>query len=232
MVKNVKQFGDSFTLAQSLAAVVASDLQSALKQRPRASLMVSGGKTPIPFLNALSAAPLDWSAVDVSLTDERWVDVDHEDSNEALVRKQLLRGLAAAARMIGLKNAAATPSEGEAECEARLSAMARPFDVATLGLGEDGHTASLFPQSPQLAAAAAMDSKRLCMGVDPVTAPYPRMTLTVPALFNSRHLIIFFVGEKKYEVYKRALEAGPTMALPVSLLLHQKNIELDVYWSF
>jgi 6-phosphogluconolactonase len=225
------EFHDMAMLAASLATTVVSDLQSALTAGRRASLIVPGGKTPAAFMDALSAAHLDWSAVDVSLTDERWVDVEHPDSNEALVRDHLLRGPAAAAHMVGLKTSAATPDQGEAECEARLSALARPFDVTILGMGEDGHTASLIPGAPKLSAALAPDSGRLCMSINSMAPQGLRMTLTLPALLASRRIIILFAGAGKHDVYRQALETGPIAALPVSYILHQAKFSVDVYWS-
>jgi 6-phosphogluconolactonase len=230
-VPNEFKFADSAALAASLADSIAANLRIALVEHGRASLVVSGGRTPAPFQMALSGHELDWSKVWVTLADERWVDADHADSNEALVRRHLLRDRAVHARLVGLKNAAATPFQGEAECESSLLALPRPFDVVVLGMGDDGHTASLFPQAPQLAKALDMDSGRLCIGVDPVTAPYARMSLTLPALLASRRIAILFHGAAKYDVYRRALQAGPVEALPIRSVLHQHKVPVDVYWS-
>ena len=228
---NEFHFDNSGTLATALAESVASGLRAAIAARGRASLVVSGGRTPGPFQMALSGHELDWAKVWVTLADERWVDTDHADSNEALVRRYLLRERAIDARLVGLKNAAATPFLGEAECESSLAALPLPFDVVLLGMGDDGHTASFFPRAPQLAKALDMDSGRLCIGVDPVTAPHARMSLTLPALLASRRIVILFNGAAKYDVYRRALQAGPVEALPIRSVLNQHKVSVDVYWS-
>ena len=142
-----KEFQDSPALVAALANQVAGLLRAAIKERGRASLVVSGGATPVPFFAALSAQALDWQQVTITLADERWVDPADPDSNEQLVRRHLLQNRAAAARFVGLKTGAITAVQGEKECGARLALVPRPFDALILGMGNDGHTASLFPQA-------------------------------------------------------------------------------------
>ena len=143
------------TLARDLADITAARLRAAVSARGAASLVVSGGRTPAPMFRALRACELPWERVTVTLADERWVPADAADSNERMVRAELLQGAAAAARFVGLVNAAPTPEAGRAATDAALRAIPRPFDVVMLGMGNDGHTASLFPDAPALAAALA-----------------------------------------------------------------------------
>jgi 6-phosphogluconolactonase len=224
------RFESAAALAQALAIHVAEDLRAALRSRGRASLVVSGGRTPAPFFAALSQQTLDWAKVWVTLADERWVDESDADSNAALVRKHLLQRQAAGANFVPLKNSAATPAQGEKACEAAIAAMPRPFDVVLLGMGDDGHIASLFPQAPQLKEALAMDSDRLCMAIDPLTAAHPRISLTLPALLASRRVIVLFSGAGKWAVYQRALQPGPAEALPVRAMLRQSEVPVEIYY--
>ena len=224
------RFDSTDSLAQALATSVAADLSAASHARGRASLVVSGGRTPAPFLAALSRHALEWAQVWVTLADERWVGEDHPDSNAALVREHLLQNRAAQANFVPLKNPAATPTQGETACAEALKTMPRPFDVVLLGMGDDGHTASLFPQAPQLAEALALDSGKLCLGMDPVTAPHPRMTLTLPALLASRRIVVLFSGSGKWAVYQQALQPGPVAALPIRCVLRQTQVPVEVYY--
>jgi 6-phosphogluconolactonase len=225
------RFDSAQALAQALAQSVAAELRAALQARGSASLIASGGRTPAQFLTLMSQQELDWTKVWVSLADERWVDEDHPDSNAALVRKHLLQNYAVGANFVPLKNAAATTAQGESACTKALEAMLRPFDMVLLGMGDDDHTASLFPQAPHLAQALAMDSGQPCLGVDPVTAPHPRLTLTLAALLASRRIAVLFTAAGKWALYPQALQPGPVEALPVRAVLHQDRVPLEVYWT-
>ena len=139
-------------LAEKVAALLAADIQA----RGKASLVVSGGRTPMGFFHLLSQQLLDWSSVTVTLADERWVDADHQDSNEKLVRENLLINEAHQAQFISLKSAAKNAVDAESECEQAL-ASAGQFTVVILGMGDDGHTASLFPGTEALALGSGYE---------------------------------------------------------------------------
>ena len=145
------KFADGDSLSRALSRRLAANLQAAIAARGLASLVVSGGKSPIKLFELLRAESLDWSKVCVALADERWVDPTDPDSNEKLVRDVLLKQAAAAARFIGLKNGAPTPDLGAVSAWETFARVPRPFDAVVLGMGDDGHTASLFPHSPNLA---------------------------------------------------------------------------------
>lgn len=226
-----KEFKDSDTLVAVLAAQVAELLRSAIKERGRASLVVSGGSTPVPFFAALSELVLDWGKVVITLADERWVDPAAADSNEHLVRLHLLQNRAALASFVGLKTVSATAVQGEKECAERLALLPRPFDALILGMGNDGHTASLFPQATRLGEALALDSGKLCMAITPPVAPHERMTLTLPALLHSRQIILHLVGPDKRAVYERALANGPVEEMPIRAVLGQTTSPVTVFWS-
>lgn len=224
-------FDDPLELASSLAESVADDLRNAVECRDAASLVVSGGSTPRPFFERLRRQSLDWPKVWVTLADERWVPVDHEASNERLVRQGLHVGAASAARLMGLKTPHATPEEGCEACERALSALPRPFDIVVLGMGGDGHTASLFPGAKNLAVGLDPQNPSLCLPIHPPDAPHPRLSLTLSALVAARRLILHITGESKWQVYQRALEAGPVDELPIRAVLRHASEPVEVYWA-
>ena len=225
------EFNNQSALVAELTARIGNTLIDAINTRGCASLAVSGGTTPVPMFEALSRVDLAWDKVVISLVDERWVDVSAHDSNENLVRSHLLKNKAAAARFIGMKTAALTVDEGEKECSERLQSIPMPYDILVLGMGGDGHTASLFPGAEKLASAVDMSSGCICMGIAPVTAPHERMTLTLPAILNSRDIILHISGEEKRKVYEKAMSEGPLAEMPVRFVLQQARVPVTVYWA-
>lgn len=223
------RFADRRTLARELARTIAADLGAAVRERGEASLVVSGGSTPEPLFVALRREPLRWERITVTIADERWVALDDPASNERLIRRFLLKGQAGKARWIGLKNAAPTPEEGREACERALAAIARPFDVVVLGMGEDGHTASLFPAAVNLAAGLDPAAGASCLPVRPPRAPHARMSLTAAALLNSRRLVVHITGAAKWTVYQRALGPGPVQELPIRAFL--RAAPREIYWA-
>ena len=193
--------------------------------------MVSGGRTPIPFFSALARMPVDWGKVTIGLVDERWVSVDHEDSNERLVRETLLVQGAAAAIFVPMKNRAISAVAGQPACEDAIAGLPRPFDVVVLGMGNDGHTASLFPKAPQLATALDRALPALTIATDPVTAPHERMSLTQRGLLVSRRVVLLLSGHAKWQVYQRARQPGSLFEFPVRTVLDQSEVPVHVYWS-
>ena len=224
------RFDSIESLTSALAAAVASDLGRAIERRGRASLMVSGGQTPAPFFSALTRRPIDWSKVVVGLVDERWVAPDHVDSNERLVRQTLLSQQGSAATFVPMKNAATSAAAGQPACEWAIAAIPRPFDVVVLGMGNDGHTASLFPQTAELAMGLNPANPALTMASVPVTATYERMSLTLRGLLDSRRIVLLISGSAKWRVYQRARQPGPASELPVRAALEQSTTPVDVYW--
>lgn len=223
------RFPDRGALALELAQRVARDLRARIADAGSASLVVSGGSTPRPFFDQLCRQTLPWDRVRITLADERWLPADHPDSNERLVREALLRDHAHEATLIGLKTPHATPEEGREACEQALSAIPRPFDVVVLGMGGDGHTASLFPDAAELAAGLDPASERACLAVHPPAAPHPRMSLTLPALLDARRLVLHITGDGKWQVYQQALAPGPADELPVRAVLRSGQVE--VWWA-
>jgi 6-phosphogluconolactonase len=228
---NLLTFPDRKNLVKDLAEQIGKLLTAGITDNGRASLAVSGGSTPVELFEQLSGMDLSWRDVVITLVDERWVEPTEDDSNEHLVRSHLLKDKALAATFIGMKNSAATASAGEKKCEQKLHKVPRPFDVLLLGMGNDGHTASLFPGAEKLSLATDMDSTKTCMGIAPLTAPHERMTLTLPAILDSRHIFLHITGQEKYDVLQEALTEGPTVEMPIRFILRQQTTPVSVFWT-
>ena len=221
-------FDNTTALDHALADVVAARLAAGIAARGAASLVVSGGRTPVGMFERLSCAALRWDAVTVTLADERWVAADHADSNERLVRSHLLRNAAAAARFVPLKNEAATPEAGAAATAVALGSMAHPFDVVLLGMGDDAHTASLFPGAAEL--QNGLTTTAACLAVHPPHAPHARMSLSLHSLLNSRSIVVQIAGAGKRSVLERAAQPGPVASMPIRAILQQRTAPVEIYW--
>ncbi len=227
----MKKFSDRTILVKELAAEIGVMLQKGIADNGQASLAVSGGSTPISLFENLAMLDMPWQHITIFLVDERWVEPTEDDSNERLVRSHLLQNKAAAATFIGMKNKAKTAGEGEGECEARLQTIPQPFDVLILGMGNDGHTASLFPGAKKLAAATALDSGRTCMALAPLTAPHERMSLTLPVILAARQIYLHIVGQEKKDVLAKAMAEGSRQEMPIRFILQQSSASFDTYWA-
>jgi 6-phosphogluconolactonase len=222
-------------LAQALALRIAAELKQAITERGRAVLAVSGGRSPIALFQSLSRIALDWSQVTVTLVDDRCVPCTHEASNALLVRTHLLQGEAARAQLLALVPQAQTPLPPlQALRDAADQALhdLGPADVMVLGMGSDGHTASLFPGATELAAALDERNPRTCIALSPnplpPEAPYPRLTQTLAHILSSRQLLLPVAGADKLATLERAL-AQRTEALPISFVLHQTRTPLALW---
>lgn len=218
------RYADGQRLIGELVRDIAFRLQQAVAERGRALLAVSGGRSPIPLFHALRDIDLPWAEITVTLVDERCLPADHPDSNANLVCQHLLAGPAAAARFVPFFDKIYDRDEQSLEglCAAvneRLAGLAWPLDVAILGMGSDGHCASLFAGSPGFEAAIDLEHEAPCSLVYPAHAPYPRLTLTLRTLLAARHRLLQFSGADKIAVYERA-QMGADPHLPISLLLH------------
>lgn len=223
------EYADAGTAATALALHVAGHLKADLAERERAVLVVSGGKSPVPFFRALAAQPLAWERLIVTLADERWVPPDHPDSNEALVRRHLLVGRAAAARLVPLWSAAASPEAAAQALAPVFAALPHPFSQVVLGMGEDGHVASLFPDAPEL--REGLRTQEPALAVHPGRAPHPRLSLSLSGLLQSRDLALLVSGEAKARLLERALGEGAVEDLPVRAILRQSAVPVSVFWA-
>jgi 6-phosphogluconolactonase len=178
-------------VADAFAQLVANELHS--------SIALSGGETAEECYRALRNAPVDWSAVDVYYGDERFVPPDHSDSNEGMTRRALLDAVTVRAVH---PMYSPVPIEDAARAYDALVRSAPPIDVVHLGLGPDGHTASLFPGSPSLA-----ETERLVVATGDAAHPHPRLTFTFPAIARARLVIVTVAGTEKRDAVER-IRAG------------------------
>lgn len=217
------EYPDAEMMMMRLADVLASQIKQALLTHDRASLAVPGGTTPGPIFDTLCAVDLDWSRVDVLLTDERWLPETSDRSNTALLRRRLLVNRAAAAQLIPLYADAPAPEDRLADLTAGLAA-ALPLSVVLLGMGADMHTASLFPGADQLELALTGDAPLVAMRAP--GAPEPRITLSAAVLnaAMARHIVI--VGAEKRAALDQAQGLDPQDAPVVSVLK-----DATVHWA-
>jgi 6-phosphogluconolactonase len=204
---------------RAAADMVGAALGSALAQKGSAALAVAGGRTPREAFRLLAAKPLDWARITVTLVDERWVDAASADSNERLVRENLLQGPAAAARFLPMK-ADLSPNLAAAQFSERLPTG--PFDAILLGMGDDGHFASLFPGSPALDAGLDPAAQARCFAVpagEPAP-PQPRLSLTLAEIARAGLIVMLAKGAAKQRMCDLAIEPGvDSRQLPLAALL-------------
>jgi 6-phosphogluconolactonase len=227
----LKRFGSAQALESEVARDIAAQLAQAIAARGHASLQVSGGHSPMRLFQELSTQALDWSRVSIALVDERWVEPTDPGSNERMVREALLRERAAAAHFVGLKNSASSPDLGAATAWSASAHITRPVDVTVLGMGDDGHTASLFPGSPNLERALDPEAPEGYIGMWSPTAPHERLSLNLSSLLDSRRIWIFLLGEAKWRTYMHARGPGPIEEMPVRAVLRQECVPVEVVWA-
>lgn len=219
-----RRFTDRGALDRALAQHVCARLKDDIDARGEASLAVSGGNTPRQLFRLLANLALDWSRVTITLVDERQVSPDSTDSNERLVRENLLQNQAGSATFIGLHS---DHADALPELARRVAAIPRPFSVVILGMGADGHTASWFPRASNLRNLLDPDNPAELANSDPVTAPYQRTTLTLAAVLNSREIIVHISGKEKAAI----LTEAPARAYPIAAVLEQDNTPVSIWWA-
>lgn len=234
-------FDDPVVQADALARAVGDALAARLNAGPagtsagagiavatphgRATFAVSGGSSPRRFLQVLACQPFDWSRIDLTLVDDRWVPHDDKDSNVRFVRENLLRDAAAPARFTPLVDIARAPADQIAWLNA--SPLPALPDVAVLGMGEDGHTASIFADAPEW--HEAITTERRFVLVHPGAAPHARVSWSMSALKRIDRLFLLIAGKSKLDVLENA--AASPLDTAISKLAHDKGVTLDVYWS-
>lgn len=230
-------FESKAVLYEALHAAIATDVAETLAFNEKALLLASGGSSPAPVYRALSLQALPWQRINVALVDERWVDLHESGSNEALLADSLKQNQALNVDLYGMKNQAPTASEGWSECEARYQALPWQGAVALLGMGPDGHTASLFPDSAGLNHALATDDLVAPINAiqsDVTGALTERMSLSLSALARCKKLYLLITGTEKKQVYERAKEDAQIPGahpLVISHLLARSDINLQVFWA-
>ena len=182
----INYFKQRELLDAKLAEEVAGLLSQAIAEKGKASIAVSGGSTPKGFFKALSEKDIPWNKVTITLADERWVNIDSDASNTRLVHENLLQNKAQSAKFFHVKQGGLLCDETLADLNLAANTSLLPLDVLILGMGEDGHTASLFPCSDQIKQALSVDNTNSLMKVVPKTAPHERITFTFASLSQSK----------------------------------------------
>lgn len=209
--------------AREFASALGSIIDKAISARGRALVAVSGGNTPRRVFKHLAQYPIDWKRVTITLTDERWVAASDNDSNELLVRSCLMEGAAASSSFVPLYGGEKTPAAGQAACELRLKSLCLPFDAVYLGIGADGHMASLFPGAP------VANGNSLCLPVPSSKSRVARMSMSLPALLNTRHLMLLYSGAEKHDIYLQAKNVAALHKVPISHIFAQPKTPVTVF---
>jgi len=219
------EFTSSTDCVDAMVRDIGNELQREVNETGSATLAVSGGRSPIPLFQALAQADLPWRQITVALVDERHVPLDHPDSNEKLVRSYLLQNKAALAKFAGL----VSDPDDIAASVTHSNTLSGNLTVVILGMGDDGHTASLFPEAPQLTEGLARDQAKRYLHMTPGLAAHERISMTLAAMLGSKRIVLAIAGGHKRRVYEEAAKQV-TAALPISHIIAQKEVPLDVYW--
>ena len=208
---------------------IVNALHRRLETHNSAAVVVSGGTTPAPVYGYMAHKDLDWHRVHVLLSDERWVPADHPDSNEKMLRGALERSRASYAKIVSFFDATSSIDERCAELDDEIEGLPLPFTSALLGMGTDGHFASLFPDASNLQAAVDLESTHSFVPVETANSAHSRVSMTLPALLRTDEILLLISGEEKRAVLEQATEPGSE--LPVAHLLRQRRTPVDVFWA-
>jgi len=226
-VARVFEFDTRDAASAAVAARIAGLISAQIDRNDKATFVVSGGTTPAKCFDYLSSYSLDWDKVQVALSDERWVPYDHEDSNERLVREALLKAEAAAASVLSIYQDDLSVDE---RCDSLQSQFPESgFACSMVGMGADGHFASLFPDADSLEAGLDFDNKRFYIPVLTAASRHPRVSMTLGALLKSAEILLLIFGTDKLGVYEKARAGDSTY--PIAALLGQQAVPVSLYWA-
>lgn len=223
----VLKFESRDAASAAAAARIAGLVGAQLEREKQATFVVSGGTTPARCFEYLSGYELEWKNVQVVLTDERWVPGNHADSNERLVREKLLKDQAGEGRILSLYQGDLSVDE---RCDSLQSELkGKRFAIAMVGMGKDGHFASLFPDADSLKTGLKPENRLFYIPVRSGASPHPRISMTLGALLQSDEILLLVFGEEKLAVYESA-KAG-NANYPVAALLNQPAVPVNLYWA-
>jgi 6-phosphogluconolactonase len=229
----IETFADGRAWADACAARLTDALAAALTETGKAVFAGSGGSTPAPIYRRMAGADLDWSRIAVTLIDERYVPETSPESNAALLKQTLLTGPAAAARFVPLFHPAVTVDRAAALAAHALAAEGGQLDAVLLGMGEDGHICSMFPDSPTLKTLLSPALRPTVLGVphgrDGAAPSLERLTINLPWLMTARRVVLAFTGPARRSVFEREA-AGDPATQPIAALI-AANATLDVLWT-
>jgi len=230
MMNNISftNYESSRILVKNFVKEVSDILKDEITKKNSATLLVSGGSTPKLFFQELSKVEIQWEKVKIGLVDERWLLSSNKDSNAYLVKKHLLQNEAKNAKFIPLFIKDKEYFSSDDLCSSIYEKEFLKCDILILGMGTDGHTASLFPQSKKLDEALDLNTNKFCISINPVTAPYDRMSLTLKSILNSKNIFLHIQKVEKLKVYEEALEEENKY--PISKVLFNAK-KIKVYYS-
>lgn len=211
-------------LAADFTDYSATILRDALTKHQKAGLVVPGGNTPRLYLPSLGRQSLRWQDVVVTLSDERWVDATATASNERLINRHFLAYMPEPADFVGLKTDHNKPAQAIETVSRRLANLTLPFNLTVLGLGEDGHIASLFPGMDPV-----IESDLLCVAVEPPVAPSPRISLSLPLLARSRNIVIVVTGTTKRQLINDLTRSAPNQNIPFVWLMQHSHSPIIIF---
>ena len=226
--RSLNRFDNREAAGNAAAQFIGRQLIEALTHSEQATLVVSGGTSPKHCFAQLASSKLPWDQITVMPSDERWVSPDDDASNEKLIRSTLLTDSAASASLVPLYDSHFSIDDQCERIEHVLQGSLLPFACSLLGMGTDGHFASLFPDSDHLADVLQIDGERLCIPVTTAASEHRRVSLTWSALARSKSIVLLFFGEEKMGIYDRACR---TFDFPVSTVLAQDHTPVTVFWS-
>ena len=217
-------------MADAVAGDIGFIIESALDARGVALIAVPGGNTPLPIFVRLAKAELNWKKVTIIPTDERLVPMSDEKSNVRAIAQAFLP---TGARVFPIGSDIADYKLAGNSANAKLDDLKFPLDLAWLGVGADGHTASIFA-GPDLDEALNAPKGRNAVGVMPdplpADAPVPRVTLTRSAILSARTVLITVTGNAKKELLEGAIADGQSSKLPIGRVLAEAEQPIDIHW--
>jgi len=226
---NIHEYDSRADAAIAAGKRIINALHRRLETHDSAAVVVSGGTTPAPVYDYMAHKELEWHRVHVLLSDERWVPADHSDSNEKMLRDALEKSRASYAQITSYFDADSSLDDRCGELENELEGLPLPFTSVLLGMGDDGHFASLFPDDGNLKAALDLQSSRGFVPVDTGSSPYQRISMTLAALLRCDEILLLVSGAEKRAVLEQA--ADPGCELPIAYLLRQMRTPVDIFWA-
>ena len=216
-------------IEHDLVLAVSSKLKQSIKECGYASLLVSGGSTPIHFFQQLAAIKLDWSKVTVLPVDERFLPDSHKDQNGNLIKNNLIQKEAAQSNWFPVVLDSADSEKNLSAVREKVKGINQPFTVTILGMGTDGHTASLFPCSKELETGMAEEGEDIII-TNPTSAPYQRISFTKKAILNSKFLFLHCYGEEKKQILD-SLDSHSEKEYPIKAFINQKTTKIEIFWT-
>jgi 6-phosphogluconolactonase len=227
------EFSTREVFSEKLTDLLGKTLQFSSITQERVLFGVSGGSTPLPIYRQLAARELAWNKIHMVIVDERWVPTDHPDSNEKNIRHAFSEGVIESPKIIGLWSEQDNLDMAATAANQTLAALNSDLDVILLGMGEDGHFASLFPTAAEFSTAISKENTRLVFPIEPMPAhaAHSRLSMSLAYIQRAKRIVLAITGEKKRTILQQAIAHGDVNALPIAALFTANSPAVDIYWS-